>query len=98
MWLLVSLFWQTIPVRAQQRDRLTATFQELSNQDAMQIFKNLLQQSRGARFHELNEKIFGSEVERMAEAFDEDSERLFQAVTAREPDSRRKFAEANQRA
>jgi hypothetical protein len=82
MWLLASLFWQTIPVRAQQQtDQLSVVVQEATSQNGNQIFKNLLRQGRGAEYPVVLEKIFGSEAERMADAFDEDSERLFQDVT-----------------
>jgi hypothetical protein len=82
MWLLASLFWQTIPVRAQQSDQLSTIVQEASSQKGSQIFKNLLLQTRGAEYSVLLEKIFGSESEAAANVFDEDSEQLFQAVTA----------------
>jgi hypothetical protein len=99
MWLLASLFWQTIPVRAQQQtDQLSVVVQEATSQNGNQIFKNLLRQGRGAEYPVVLEKIFGSEAETMADAFDEDSEQLFQAVTTGRAGKPTKVCKSNQRA
>lgn len=75
--LLMSLFWQAIPVQAQQQ---TVTIQNINAQDNNQVFRNLLQQSRGAEFSEMLERILGGERAIISQ-FDEDSKRLIQSVT-----------------
>ncbi|MDQ4121049.1 MAG: hypothetical protein M3209_06350 [Acidobacteriota bacterium] len=81
LWLLASLFWQTIPVKAQQISQSNLNVQELSNSDGNQVYKNLLQQAQGAEFPVLLEKIFGGDAQAAADVFNEDSEQIFQAVT-----------------
>ncbi len=78
LWLLSSLFSQAIPLHGRQTE-LTAVRKPESDQS--EFHKNLLRQARGAEFPELLEKIFGSEANAAAKAFDEDSEKLFQAVS-----------------
>lgn len=82
LWLLVSLFWQAIPViNAQQAPQKSIT-PEISINGADQIFKDLIQQTRGAEYSELLGKIFGDEAEAAQSVFDENSEELLQAVAA----------------
>lgn len=79
--LLISLFWQALPLCAQQNAQQITFDSSLDNKDQNQIFKDLSQQSRGTEFPELLEKIFGGDSEAAANVFDENSEQLFQAVT-----------------
>jgi hypothetical protein len=81
MCLLASLFWQMIPVRAQQSVQPSAIVQDINTQDPNQIFRNLLKQGRGAEFPAVLEKFFGGDAGATMSRFDEDSERLLQAVT-----------------
>lgn len=81
LWLLASLFWQAIYVHAQQADNAGAIVQELSNQDADKIFADLLRKARGAEFQVLLEKLFGEEAQQAADAFDENSEQLYEDVS-----------------
>jgi hypothetical protein len=81
LWLLASLFSQAVPLYAQQQPERTASIIPAeSDQTGDQVYKNLRRAARGAEFPDLLGKIFGSDAGAAAEALDEDSERLFQAV------------------
>ena len=77
-WLLASIVWQTLPVRAQQADVTAAIAAETIDEN--QFYKNLLQQGRGSDFPELLERIFGDETEAAIDSLDETPEELFQTV------------------
>jgi hypothetical protein len=80
LWLLTSLFWQAIPLGAQPGVPPNTIAEALNNQDGANIFEILLQQTRGAEFPALLEKIFGGEAQTAADALAENSARLFRAV------------------
>ena len=85
MWLLASLCWQAIPVRAQQIERIDETVRQFSSQerqnDAARIFNDLLRQGRGDEFSVLLEKLFGDdEAESAAIELGASGEELFLSV------------------
>src|SRR5687768_7414762 len=82
LWLLASLFSQVISLYAQQTVPTAAIVQPESFQNSDKLFQDLLQHSRGAEFAELLEKVFGGDAGAAANAFDENSEELFQAVNS----------------
>jgi hypothetical protein len=81
LWLLASLFSQTIPLFAQQTISSDIFNQVSESPDRQQIFLDLLRQGRGAEFGALLEKIFGDESDAAASALGENSEELFLDVT-----------------
>jgi hypothetical protein len=80
LWLLASLFGQTLPLFAQQKSEQAAFNQVLESQDDSQNFKNLLQPGRGAEFSALLGRIFGDESDAAETALGENSEELFLTV------------------
>lgn len=78
LWLLASIFSQVISLSAQQAAAIRAEIDE----NPAQIVKNLLQAGRAAEFPELLERIFGSETAAAVNAFDANSEQLFEAVSS----------------
>jgi hypothetical protein len=82
LWLLLAFVLNTaIPIRAQREIPATESiFAVNTDSDRAKQYNELRQTARGAEFPALLEKIFGGEAEQAAEAFDENSEQLFQAV------------------
>jgi hypothetical protein len=81
MWLLASLFLQMMPTRAQQTVQPTVIIQDINTPVRNQIYRNLLQQGRGAELPAMLEKILGGDAGATISQFGEDSERLLQAIT-----------------
>lgn len=77
LWLLASIFSQVISLSAQQ----TAAIRAQLDENPAQIVKNLMHAGRAAEFPELFERIFGSDAEAAANALDDGSEHLFEAVS-----------------
>ncbi|HEX8736160.1 MAG TPA: hypothetical protein VF721_12605, partial [Pyrinomonadaceae bacterium] len=81
LWLLAAILFNTaIPVRAQQ-DISTTEITAAANTDAAKQYNELRETARGAEFHALLERIFGGDATAAKNAFNENSEQLFQAVT-----------------
>jgi hypothetical protein len=78
--LLAGLLGGGLPARARQAGGASLTIQEAGEQDAAQVYKNLLQRGRGDALPGLFERIFGDAAEEAAAALDDDSEQLLQSV------------------
>lgn len=81
LFLLLSLFRQTIPIYAQSAEQTTLTIQPIEIRNESEVYRNLLWQTRGKEFTAIIEKVFGEDAENTFKRFDEESEKLLQAVT-----------------
>lgn len=78
--ILTGFLWNALPLRAQQISTPIELNPDFEIQESNRIYKNLLEQSRGAEFPEIFEKISGDEAQGAIRQFNEDSERLIQAL------------------
>jgi hypothetical protein len=82
LWLLAAILFNTaIPIRAQQEIPAEINLAANIDTDRAKQYNELRQTALGAEFPALLEKIFGGEAGEAANALDENSEHLFQAVT-----------------
>ena len=75
--LLTSLIWHAVPISAQLFGPI-AGVPEFA--DASRAYSDLLQRTRGSEYPALLEKLFGEDAEAAAQAFDDGSAALVQAV------------------